>query len=127
MLKEYKYRQDKYVVYMGKNNGTIRYIGTTIQFPLSRFYYHKQHGKDLDFEIVARFRNEKKMLDKEFELIQKYNPSMNKITKRRQNYNVVLTASELECRKWDSTWCQCCLRRHVSPGYKYCYYCSTGR
>jgi hypothetical protein len=27
-------------------------------------------------------------------------------------------------RKGDSEWCQCCLKRRVSKGYRYCYFCS---
>ncbi len=129
-LKAYKKREDKFLVYVGyskkdKNQERIVYVGTTIQYPLSRWYYHKIHGKDLVFKEYCRFTNEQDMLDKEFELIQKYRPSCNKIKSRKQNYNVELSAEELENRRGNPEWCQCCLRRHVSPGYKYCYYCST--
>ena len=129
-LKAYKNREDKFLVYVGyskkdKNQERIVYVGTTIQYPLSRWYYHKIHGKDLVFKEYCRFTNEQDMLDKEFELIQKYRPSCNKIKSRKQNYNVELSADELEKRKGNPEWCQCCLRRHVSAGYKYCYYCST--
>ena len=129
-LKAYKNREDKYLVYVGyskkdKNQERIVYVGTTIQYPLSRWYYHKIHGKDLVFKEYCRCTNEQDMLDKEFELIQKYRPSCNKIKLRKQNYNVELSAEELDNRRGNPEWCQCCLRRHVSPGYKYCYYCST--
>lgn len=127
MVSDYKYRKDKYVVYIGrskKNHDNICYIGTTIQYPLSRWYYHKTHHHDFNFEIAFRYDNEKDMLDKEYELIQKYHPSANKITSRPQNYNVPLTTEELESRKGNPEWCQCCLKRRVNEGYRYCYYCS---
>lgn len=126
-VKDYKSYKLKYVVYVGKDKkGVIRYVGTTIQYPLSRWFYHHQHGNKLDFEVVCRYSNEKQMLEKEYDLIQKYksNGLRNKITSREQNYNVELTQQELNSRKGDPQWCQCCLRRHVSPGYRYCYYCS---
>lgn len=129
MLVEYKEQKDKYLVYVGysrkdKGKTKIIYVGTTIQYPLSRWYYHKTHGKDLVFEEYKRFDNEKDMLDLEFELINKHHPSCNSITHRRQNFNVPLTQEELESRKGNPEWCQCCLKRRVSKGYKYCYYCS---
>ena len=48
-LKAYKNREDKFLVYVGyskkdKNQERIVYVGTTIQYPLSRWYYHKIHG-----------------------------------------------------------------------------------
>ena len=128
MIVEYKNRKDKYVVYIGKSRkkkNNICYVGTTIQYPLSRWFYHKTHNHNFIFEIVFRFDNEKDMLDKEFELIKKYHPSANKITNRPQNYNVELTEEELEKRKGDLEWCQCCLKRRVNKGYKYCYWCSS--
>ena len=128
MLAKYKERKDKYLVYVGyskkdKEKKNIIYVGTTIQYPLSRWYYHKTHGKDLVFVEYKRFGNEKDMLDLEFELIQKHHPSCNTITSRRQNYNVALTAEELESRKGNPEWCQCCYRRRVNKGYTYCMYC----
>ena len=127
----YKERTDKFLVYVGysrkdKECKKVIYVGTTIQYPLSRWFYHKTHGKNLVFKEYCRFDNEADMLDKEYELIRRFKPSCNKITKRKQNFNVALTVEELEKRKGDPQWCQCCLRRHVSPGYKYCYYCSAG-
>lgn len=128
IMTEYKERKDKYLVYVGyskkdKEKKNIIYVGTTIQFPLSRWYYHKTHGKDLVFVEYKRFDNQKDMLDLEFELIQKHHPSCNIITSRRQNYNVALTAEELESRKGNPEWCQCCYKRRVNKGYKYCMYC----
>lgn len=127
---KYKDRADKYLVYIGysrkdKNREKVIYVGTTIQYPLSRWYYHKTHKKDLVFEEYCRFDNEKDMLDKEYELIQKFKPSCNKITDRKQNYNVELTQEVLDSRKGDPEWCQCCLRRHVNKGYRVCFYCSN--
>lgn len=129
MLTSYKERKDKFLVYVGysrndKEHKKIVYVGTTIQFPLARWYYHKEHGKNLDFVEYCRFDNENDMLAKEYELICKYRPSKNTIKNRRQNYNVALTSEELESRKGNPEWCQCCLRRRVSPGYTYCYNCS---
>ena len=128
MLAEYKERKDKYLVYVGyskkdKEKKNIIYVGTTIQYPLSRWYYHKTHSKDLVFVEYKRFDNEKDMLDLEFELIQKHHPSCNTIKSRRQNYNVALTAEELESRKGNPEWCQCCYRRRANKGYTYCMYC----
>ena len=125
----YKERKDKYLVYVGysrkdKERKRIIYVGTTIQYPLSRWFYHKTHGKNLVFKEYCRFDNENDMLEKEYELIQRYRPSCNKITSRKQNFNVMLSAKELESRKGNPEWCQCCLTRRVSPGYKYCYFCS---
>lgn len=129
LLSDYKNREDKFLVYVGysrkdKEQKKIIYVGTTIQFPLSRWYYHKVHSKNLNFVEYCRFDNEKDMLDKEYELICKYHPSCNTIKDRPQNYNVPLTKEELESRKGNPEWCQCCLKRRVKPGYKYCYNCS---
>lgn len=126
---DYKERADKYLVYLGyskkdKEHKKIIYVGTTIQHPMSRWYYHSIHGKDLDFVEYKRFDNENDMLDLEFELIKKHKPSLNKITKRKQNFNVELTEDVLEQRKGDEQWCQCCLKRRVNKGYRYCYWCS---
>lgn len=129
MLAEYKERKDKYLVYVGysrkdKEKKHIVYVGTTIQYPLSRWYYHKTHGKNLVFEEYKRFDNEDDMLDLEFELIKKYHPSCNNITHRRQNFNAPLSAEEIGSRIGNPEWCQCCLKRRVNKGYKYCYFCS---
>jgi len=130
---DYKERNDKYVVYYGysrKDKGANRkviYVGTTIQHPMSRWYYHSTHKKNLDFEVKFRFDNERDMLEKEYEEIRRLRPSMNKITDRPQNFNVELTQEVLDLRKGNEEWCQCCLRRRVSKGYKYCYFCSALR
>ena len=128
-VKNYKDRKDKYVVYFGyskkdKAHKNVVYVGTTIQLPISRWYYHSIHGKNLDFVEMYRFDNEQDMLDKEYEMIKRYRPCMNKITNRKQNLNVELSEEELNARKGDPQWCQCCLRRHVNKGYRYCFYCS---
>ena len=114
----------KFTVYKGSLNGQIVYIGTTIQKPEDRFRWHKSNGKRFFFEVIEQFDNENDMLDFEFELIKKLNPKFNKIKTRKQNFNKKLTPEMLELRKGDSQWCQKCLKRHVSSGYKYCYYCS---
>ena len=128
MLSAYKERKDKYVVYFGyskenKDHKKPDYVGTTIQFPIARWFYHKTHGNDLDFEVKFRFDKSDDMTGKEFEMIRKYHPKRNKITEREQNFNQKLTPEILESRKGDPHWCQCCYRRRVHPGYKYCYYC----
>lgn len=110
-------------VYKGMINNQIVYIGTTIQVPEERFRWHKYNGKDFAFEVIKQFDNETDMLNLEFELIKKHNPRYNKIKHRKQNLNVVLTSEILESRKGDVIWCQCCLKRHVNKGYKYCYFC----
>lgn len=114
----------KYSVYEGRKNGALLYIGTTIQDPYDRFRWHRANGKRLDFKVLFRFDNEKEMLDKEFELIQRYKPRLNKISHRRQNLNARLTEDELKRRKGDQKWCQCCLKRRVNAGYRHCYWCS---
>ena len=75
-VKKYKDRKDKYIVYYGysrkdKAHEKVIYVGTTIQHPISRWYYHSIHGKDLDFVEAFRYDNENDMLDKEYEMIQK--------------------------------------------------------
>lgn len=127
-VKNYKDKVDKYVVYYGysrndKERRKVVYVGTTIQHPMSRWYYHSIHGKNLDFVVAFRFDNEKDMLQKEYEEIVRLKPSKNKIKNRPQNFNVELTKDILESRKGNPLWCQCCLRRHVTMGYKFCYFC----
>lgn len=124
LIKNYKDRKDKYVVYEGRDaRGNICYIGTTIQFPYSRWYYHSIHGKNLNFSILYRFENKEEMLSMEFNLIKKLKPKMNKIKDRKQNLNVSLTPEELSARIGNSEWCQCCLKRRVNKGYSFCYFC----
>ena len=116
-----------FYVYKGlskEGNHKLKYIGTTIQIPSDRFRWHKSNGKDLLFEIIAICSNQTEMLDLEYRLIKKYNPPLNKIKSRRQNFNVVLSDEELENRIGKAGWCQRCLKRHVNRGYKYCYYCT---
>ena len=114
-----------YTVYEGfdKKSSELVYIGTTIQKPKDRFRWHKHNGKDLRFQIVEQFDNEKDMLELEFDLIKKHNPKLNKIKHRKQNLNVKLTKEVLDSRVGDTQWCQCCLKRRVNPGYSKCYYC----
>lgn len=113
-----------YTVYKGCKDGKLVYIGTTIQVPKERFRWHKYNRKNLDFRILYQYDNAQEMLDKEYELIKKYKPAMNKITKRKQNLNVKLNDEELNKRKDNPEWCQRCLRRRVNKGYKYCLRCS---
>lgn len=112
-----------YSVYTGSKGGRVVYVGTTIQKPSDRFRWHKANGKRLNFEVIATFTDADQMLAEEFRLIQLHRPSMNKITKRKQNFNVQLSAEQLEARRGDKQWCQGCLRRHVNAGYTYCMYC----
>jgi hypothetical protein len=114
----------KFVVYKGELNGKIVYIGTTIQKPADRFRWHRNNGKNLNFTVLARFHDEKQMLDLEFELIKKYNPSLNNIKHRKQNLNVRLDQATLDARKGKTGWCQSCLKRKVNRGYSKCYWCS---
>ena len=129
MVKRYQLRPDKYVVYFGyskkdKEQKRPIYIGTTIQIPVSRWYSHFLQGKNLVFVEKFRFDNPDDMLEMEYRQIQRYHPSLNKITKRKQNLNSSLSAEVLESRKGNPEWCQCCLKRRVNAGYKYCYFCS---
>lgn len=113
-----------YTVYRGKLKGKIVYIGTTIQKPEDRFRWHKHNGKNLNFTVLHQFDNSEAMLDKEFELIKKHQPRMNKIKHRKQNLNAVLSAEELQKRVGQKGWCQSCLKRHVNKEYKKCMWCS---
>ena len=103
-------------VYLGSRNGRVVYVGTTIQKPSDRWRWHKNNGKNLDFEIVKRCDSSDEMLELELELIKKYKPELNKITHRKQNLNKRLSQSDLDKRKGDSEWCQKCLRRRARFG-----------
>lgn len=114
-----------FFVYLGKNKDSIDYVGTTIQEPEERFRWHKNNGKGhLKFEIYKKCQTKEEMLDLEYELIQKFNPKLNKIKHRKQNFNKKLTDEELKNRIGNKEWCQCCLKRRVNKGYKKCYFCS---
>lgn len=115
-----------FYVYKGLDKKTKKlvYIGTTIQIPSERFRWHKYNGKNLDFHVIKVCSDQQEMLDLEYSLIKKYNPSKNKIKNRSQNFNIVLSEDDLNKRKGDKQWCQCCLKRRVNKGYIYCYYCS---
>lgn len=111
-------------VYTGKDKiGNVVYVGTTIQKPSDRWRWHKHNGKDLDFSLVMSFENADDMLYFEKKLIDEIKPRLNKITHRKQNFNKKLTQEQLSGRVDDSEWCQCCLKRRVSIGYKKCRYC----
>ena len=112
-----------YTVYKGELNGVLVYIGTTIQKPEDRFRWHKHNGMDFKFTVLHEFSTSEEMLNKEFELIQKYKPKHNKIQKRKQNLNVKLTQVELDARIGLAGWCQTCLKRRTNEGYKKCYFC----
>ena len=109
-------------VYKGERGGKIVYIGTTIQVPEDRFRWHKYNGKDLQFTVLAQYDNPEEMLAEERRLIDLHKPKLNK--RLKQNFNVKLTAEQLEARKGDASWCQSCLKRHVNKGYTKCMYCS---
>ena len=112
-----------HTVYQGTKNNRVVYIGTTIQKPSDRFRWHKANGKDLDFKVLFQFETAEEMINKEFELIQKHNPALNKIKHRKQNLNAVLSKDSLEARKGNPEWCQCCLKRRVNKGYTRCMWC----
>ena len=112
-----------FTVYKGYSDDVLVYVGTTTQKPKDRFRWHKHNGKDLKFEIVEQFGNEKDMLDLEFKLITELKPKLNKITHRKQNLNRKLTQEELDARVGDKTWCQSCLKRRVNAGYTKCMRC----
>lgn len=111
-----------YAGYDDKEN--IIYIGTTIQKPSDRFRWHRNNGKNFNFKVLKECKTEKEMLDLEFELIKKHDPIHNKIKHRKQNFNKKLIFKEIEKRKGDVQWCQSCLKRRVSKGYKKCFWCS---
>ena len=115
-----------FYVYKGfdKQTNELVYIGTTIQVPSERFRWHKYHEKDLNFEVIKNCETQEEMLNLEFSLIKELKPKLNKITKRKQNFNKKLSEEELNQRIGDKSWCQKCLKRHVNKGYKFCYYCS---
>lgn len=114
-----------FYVYRGLDKVTLElvYIGTTVQIPRNRFRWHKANGKDLKFEVIKVCVDADQMINHEFELIQSLKPKLNKITHRRQNLNVKLTADELDSRKGSKEWCQGCLKRRVNKGYRYCRNC----
>lgn len=89
--------------------------------PEDRFRWHKHNGKDLQFTVLAQYDNPEEMLAEERRLIDLHKPKLNK--RLKQNFNVKLTAEQLEARKGDGEWCQCCLKRHVNKGYTKCMYC----
>ena len=120
-----KHLPGKFNVYVGKVNGEIVYVGTTVQMPADRFRWHKSNGKDFSFEVVKQCDTEDEMLDLEFEMIKKLKPKHNKITHRKQNLNKRLDQATLDLRKGNSEWCQCCLKRRVNKGYTNCYYCKN--
>lgn len=110
-----------YSVYEGRDDkDELVYIGTTVQKPSARFRWHKANGKPLRFKVLHQFDNPDKMLDKEFELIQKHKPRLNKIVNRKQNLNIKLSQQELDKRKGNKSWCQGCLKRRVRVNYKRC-------
>lgn len=109
---------------MSKKEKRLMYIGTTTQVPRHRFRWQKANNKDLVFEVIRICKDQNEMLDEEFRLIQKYRPTFNIITKRKQNLNIKLTPEILESRKGVEEWCQSCLKRRVNSGYKLCLFCS---
>jgi len=111
-------------VYVGKKNNEVVYVGTTIQNPIERFRWHKNNGKNLEFEVLIKLDNTDDMLKLEYNLIKNFKPSLNKIIDRPQNLNVKLNDNVIESRKGDIEWCQSCLKRRVTNGYKYCKWCS---
>lgn len=120
-------KEKGFYVYKGlSKKGKLLYIGTTIQIPKDGFRWHKHNGKNFNFEIIKICENENEMLDIEYQLIKKYRPQFNKIKDRKQNFNIPLSEEELENRKGKKEWCQCCLKRHVNPGYEFCYFCEKG-
>lgn len=110
-----------FTVYKGEQNGKIVYIGTTIQEPAARFRWHKANGKPFQFTVLRQFGSAEEMLAEERRLIELYKPKHNK--RLKQNLNVRLSHEQLEARKGDADWCQCCLRRRVNKGYQSCWYC----
>jgi hypothetical protein len=111
-----------YSVYKGEQGGKIVYIGTTIQEPSARFRWHKANGKPFNFTVLSQHQTADEMLAEELRLIELHKPKHNKRTK--QNLNVRLTAVQLQARRGDAQWCQCCLRRRVNKGYSRCMYCT---
>ena len=112
-----------YSVYKGELQGTVVYIGTTIQKPSDRFRWHKHNGKNLTFTVLHQFDNPEDMLIKEYDLIKSLSPRLNKITHRKQNLNVRLDAAAIDSRRGDKEWCQSCMKRRVNKGYKTCMWC----
>jgi len=110
-----------HTVYKGERGGKIVYIGTTIQVPSDRFRWHKYNGKDLQFTVLSQYDTPEEMLAEERRLIDLHKPKLNK--RLKQNFNVKLTPEQLEGRKGDAEWCQCCLKRRVNKGYSKCMYC----
>lgn len=112
-----------FTVYVGKLNGVVVYVGTTIQKPSDRFRWHRNNGKNFEFSIVAQFDNSDDMLALEFDLIKQHKPKYNKINHRKQNLTKKLTDQDIDSRKNSVEWCQKCLKRRVNKGYTNCYFC----
>ena len=110
-----------YSVYKGEVSGKIVYIGTTIQEPSARFRWHKANGKPFAFTVLSQHPCADSMLAEELRLITLHKPRHNK--RMKQNFNVKLTDAQLDLRKGDKQWCQCCLKRKVNTGYIQCMYC----
>lgn len=111
-----------YTVYKGEKGGKIVYIGTTIQEPEARFRWHRSNGKRFDFTVLSRHPTAEEMLAEELRLIELHKPKYNK--RLKQNLNAKLTPEQLEARRGSHEWCQACLKRRVSAGYRHCYQCS---
>lgn len=112
----------KTAVYKGFKNGEIVHIGITTQKPSIRFRTHEKRNLIDYFEIIAEFDSTEDALQLEKELILKHKPKYSKRIK--QNDNRKLTDKSLESRKGNSEWCQSCLKRRISKGYKNCKWCS---
>lgn len=113
----------KFNVYIGRVQGVIVYVGTTIQKPADRFRWHKANKKDFQFEMIKQCDTADEMLELEYQLIKLHRPKYNKIVHRKQNLNVRLPQATLDSRKGSAEWCQSCLKRRVNKGYVKCMYC----
>lgn len=112
----------KITVYKGLKNGNIVHIGITTQIPSVRFRTHEKRKLIDTFEVISEFNSVEEALQLEKELILKYKPIYSKRIK--QNDNRKLSKNSLESRKGHPEWCQSCLRRRVSKGYKKCLWCT---
>lgn len=112
-----------YWVYYGMGKaGKVDYVGTTSKRPSDKFYWHKNNGKDLKFIAIKNFSTAEEMKAYEGVCIVRLKPCLNerpyKAVDKRE-----LSAKYVAIRTGSDKWCQECLRKRVSHGYRKCVWC----
>ena len=110
-----------YSVYLGYRGDVVQYVGMTSQKPERRFSWHKSNGKRLNFKVVFQSSCEVETKAEEDRLIALHLPTLNKRgICLPKSY---LTQKDIDARRTSGKWCERCLRRKVSPGYRVCLWC----